>query len=441
MYMTLTPLKYFEALYPENTREKEIRQYLEFLKKGLSAQIIGLPGTGKNNLLRLLAYNIDARTYHLKHYENTVHFVYIDSAEAKNRPPKDLIKLIMSSIAFSLGERSLLDEAKRINLFLAEGINMNDEFLMFQYLKKAIDFLTIEKKLSVILLFDRFDTIAPSLTEEFFSSLKTLRNHAKYRFGVVFSLKRPLEETVDIELISDFSDIISKNEIYIQLVDDVAIKFRTEYIEKAARNSIDKKVRDEILSLCGGHAKLTKLSFEKIVSEKDKISDVKNYLLNQETIIKALDEIWDSLLPSEKIELKNKTFSDNSYLTKTGLVKDNEIAIPLFSYYIESLNIENNEKIYYDLEKNDILKGNISISSTLSSSEFRLLKYMLENIDKILTKDEIITAVWNDQKTQEGVTDQAFDQIIYRLRKKIEANPSDPKFIVTVKGTGYKFVS
>ena len=426
--MKLIPLKYFESLYPENTREKEIRQYLEFLKKGLSAQIIGIPGTGKNNLLRLLAYNVKAREYHLKKYEALTHFVYIDSAEAKGRPQMDLTKLILSSISFSLGERGMLKESLRIKVLLEEAIQMNDEFLMFQYLKKAIDFLTIEKKLSVILLFDRFDTIAPTLTEDFFSNLKSLRNHAKYRFGVVFSLIRPLEETVDISLITDFSDIISKNEIYISLSDTVGLKFRTEYIEKAARHPLPEKLKSEVINLTGGHSKLAKLSFEKITSEDKLPKDLKKYLFDQPTIIKALDEIWDSLLPSEKLELKTKTFSQNSYLEKAGLIKNNEISIPLLSAYIENKKIENNEQIIYDSEKNEILKGNTSISKILSASEFRLLKFMIENKDKILTKDELIKEVWSDQKTQEGVTDQAFDQIIYRLRKKIE--PEDRKSVV-----------
>lgn len=437
--MELKPLKYFESLYPEDTREKEIRQYLEFLKKGLSAQIIGLPGVGKNNLLRLLAYNVKAREYHLKKYESITHFVYIDAGEAKGRGQMDLIKLILSSIAFSLGERNMTKEALRIKSLLEEAIQMNDEFLMFQYLKKAIDFLTIEKKLSVILLFDRFDTIAPTLTEDFFSNLKSLRNHAKYRFGVVFSLKRPLEETVDVNLIADFSDIISENEIYIELSDPVALKFRTGYIEKAARKPLPSALKDEITKLTGGHSKLTKLSFEKIVSDEKTPENLERYLLDLASITKALDEIWDSLLPSEKIELKTKTFSQNSYLEKTGLIKNNKISIPLLSAYIENKKIENNEKIIYDNEKNEVLKGDASISNTLSSSEFKLLKFMIENKGKILSKDELIEKVWSDQKTQEGVTDQAFDQIIYRLRKKIETDPSNPQFIQTIKGTGYKF--
>lgn len=442
--MQLAPLKYFESLYPENTREKEIREYLDFLKKGLSAQIIGIPGTGKNNLLRLLAYNIHARTYHFKEFEKYIHFVYIDSAEAKGRGQIDIIKLILYSLTLSLGERNMLSEASYVKNLLEEGLSLNDEFLMFQYLKKAIDFLTIEKKLSVILLFDRFDSIIPDLTEEFFSNLKSLRNLAKYRFGVIFALKRPLDESVDLKILSDFSDIASGNEVYIGINDPAGIDFRTNYIEKAARNKIDPKIRTEIINLTNGHAKLTKLAFEKMVTEDKKVENVGDYLLSQDSIKKALNEIWESLMPGEKTALKenlayDELFTSHPYLIKSGLVDKNGVTIPLFKDYLNSITIENNEKITYDADHNDILKGNTSITKILSSSEFKLLKFLIENKNKVLSKDEIINAIWTDQKTQEGVTDQALDQIFYRLRKKVETNPSNPKFIETIKGTGYKF--
>lgn len=434
--MSLSPLKYFESLYPENTREDEIKEYLEFLKKGLSAQIIGLPGTGKNNLLRLLAYNLKAREYHLGKYEKVTHFVYMDAGEAKDRPLKDLIKLALSAIFFSLGERGMSLEAKTVKTLLTEAASMNDEFLMFQYLKRAVDFLTIEKRLTLILLFDRFNFVANSITEEFFINLKSLRNNSKYRFGVVFSLTRPLEETVDESLISDFSDIISHNEIYIALSDPVALKFRTEYIQKAARKNLPQEIIDNTIHLTGGHAKLTKLSLENLVSEKDLPENLKRHLAALPTIIKALKEMTDSLLPSEILALKNS--SETLYLEKVGLTEKGSVKIPLLKEYVDNLKIEDSEKITYDEDKNEILKGENPLTHLLSPSEFRLLKFMISNKEKVLSKDEIINSVWNDTKSQEGVSDEAFDQIIYRLRKKIESDPKNPNIIKTIKGTGYK---
>ena len=99
------------------------------------------------------------------------------------------------------------------------------------------------------------------------------------------------------------------------------------------------------------------------------------------------------------------------------------------------------QQLTFDYVLNEIKKGEVIISDTLTSSEFRLLKFLLENPDRLLQRDEIIESVWQDTKSQEGVTDQALDQLIFRLRKKIEDDPNNPNHLQTVKGRGIRFVS
>jgi DNA-binding response OmpR family regulator len=127
------------------------------------------------------------------------------------------------------------------------------------------------------------------------------------------------------------------------------------------------------------------------------------------------------------------------YLQNTGIIAHKNLQIVLLSGFINSLSISTTEKIEIDINTNEILKGGQPISELLSPSEFRLLLYLIQNKGRICNKDEIITAIWKDTKTQEGVTDQALDQIMYRLRKKIEVDPNHPHYIQTLKGRGYKF--
>ena len=99
------------------------------------------------------------------------------------------------------------------------------------------------------------------------------------------------------------------------------------------------------------------------------------------------------------------------------------------------------EAIQYDAVSNEIRKGDVILSDSLTSSEFKLLKFLLESPDKIIEREEIIKSVWSDAKSTEGVTDQALDQLIFRLRKKIEDDPNNPTHIQTLKGRGFRFVS
>lgn len=71
----------------------------------------------------------------------------------------------------------------------------------------------------------------------------------------------------------------------------------------------------------------------------------------------------------------------------------------------------------------------------LSTKEYEVLEYLARNGDKPVTPEQIYNAVW---KTQFGDM-TAVGVYIQRLRKKIEDDPSQPKYIVTMFGMGYKF--
>lgn len=441
--MDMALLKHFDSLYPADTRYKEIQQTIPFLEKGLSSQIIGMPGVGKSNILRLLSYNREVRFKNFGDYEKHLHFVYIDCSEIKGRPLLDINKAILLSLSFSLGERQMNEETVYINRLIKEGLALQDEMVLFQTLKKALDYLSIEKRLTINLMFDKFDVLKSDIPSQFFTNLAILRNHAKYRFGSMFSLTRPLEDILDQTIYADFQDLITGNYVFVSLLDQIGIDFRLSYIEKASRVSLPQDTLEKVIALTGGHAKLSKLTYEKLTTDNAVPEQLSEFLLNQASIKGALLEIWNSLSPFEQLSLKENHLSqeENPYLYQTELVKNGEISIALLDSFIQSVQLEKTRNLVYDENKKDILLDQTPLSERLSPLEFKLLLFLINNPDKILSKDEIIQAVWTDTKTQEGVTDQALDQIFYRLRKKIEVKPQEPEFIHTIKGKGYRFTS
>lgn len=66
---------------------------------------------------------------------------------------------------------------------------------------------------------------------------------------------------------------------------------------------------------------------------------------------------------------------------------------------------------------------------------FEILKLLLQNPKKVYTKEQIYSLVWNDAYLGD---ENAVNVHISRLRTKIEDNPRDPQYIITVWGIGYK---
>jgi two-component system alkaline phosphatase synthesis response regulator PhoP len=73
----------------------------------------------------------------------------------------------------------------------------------------------------------------------------------------------------------------------------------------------------------------------------------------------------------------------------------------------------------------------------LSSKEFALLEYFIAHPVETLSRDRLLDAVWGYENYPNTRT---VDTHIVHLRQKLEPNPEEPRFILTVHGSGYKFV-
>jgi DNA-binding response OmpR family regulator len=72
----------------------------------------------------------------------------------------------------------------------------------------------------------------------------------------------------------------------------------------------------------------------------------------------------------------------------------------------------------------------------LTPIEFKLLQTFIENRDRLLPHDEIIERVWGRDTF---LTDRVLYTHVNNLRRKIEATPSEPRFLTGVRGVGYRF--
>lgn len=432
---------HFESLYPSDARFKEVEKILTLLKEGKSCQIVAVPGVGRSDLLRILAHNTNVRLKHLRENNKWFHFVLLDFSEVRRRTLSDVLKFIFLGLIDSLHERQLNNEYVLVNNIFKESLALNDELVLFQGLKQAIDLLAIEKELTICLLFDKFEEYTPTVTTELFTNLRVLRNRAKYRFSVVFSLNRPLEELVEPGILADFSEILSQDVVYLALSDTSILEFRRVYTEKVSEKKLPDAEYKQILELTAGHGQLTRITLEILLAE-NKSTGFSSFLLGQKTIRKSLYDIWNSLSPGEQTVLETtQEHPKNEYLDRVGLLQNGAITIPLLKELIESnrTNPVPNDHIVFDTNTNEIKKGYLVLSDMLTPLEYRLLSYLLQHAEKIVTRDEIIQSVWKEDKTTAGVTDQALDQLMFRLRKKIEDNPNSPTHLETVKGRGFRF--
>lgn len=76
----------------------------------------------------------------------------------------------------------------------------------------------------------------------------------------------------------------------------------------------------------------------------------------------------------------------------------------------------------------------------LSRKEYELLLFLYKNAGNVCSRDDIIEAVWPESKDRSAISDATIDQLIHRLRSRVEPDPASPSRIISKKAFGYTLV-
>jgi DNA-binding response OmpR family regulator len=87
-----------------------------------------------------------------------------------------------------------------------------------------------------------------------------------------------------------------------------------------------------------------------------------------------------------------------------------------------------------DFDRGEVRRGGVPVDVT--ALEFRLLASFIRRRGRVLSRRQIIDAAWGEDTF---VTDRVVDTHILNLRKKIEPEPSQPRYLCSVRGMGYRF--
>jgi DNA-binding response OmpR family regulator len=93
------------------------------------------------------------------------------------------------------------------------------------------------------------------------------------------------------------------------------------------------------------------------------------------------------------------------------------------------------DDVSVDFAKMELVRGDQPI--TITAQEFKLLKYFARNPERVLSRSELLDAVWGYENYPSTRT---VDNHVWKLRLKLEREPSNPGHFLTVHGAGYKFV-
>lgn len=142
---------------------------------------------------------------------------------------------------------------------------------------------------------------------------------------------------------------------------------------------------------------------------------------SEDSVVKALDLGADDYI--------TKPFNSKELLAR---IRANIRRVQL----IDNESIFENGNLKIDLVKRLVYKNNLELK--LTNTEYLLLQIFFKNIDRILTQNYLLKEVWGPTHTEDT---QYLRVFIGQLRKKIEDDAANPKYLVTDSGVGYRMIA
>lgn len=191
------------------------------------------------------------------------------------------------------------------------------------------------------------------------------------------------------------------------------------------------------MSVSEGREKLEKGKTQLLILDVN-LPDGSGFEFFQKIQSKKIPVIFLTALDEEKNIVKGFNLGADEYITKPFWPRE---LVSRVKNVIRLTGIE-------DSRKQELIIGNVSIhleekvaykngkQLELTALEYKVLLLFFENRGRILTRNQILSHIWDDSGN--FVNDNTLTVYIKRLREKIEDNPYEPDIIKTVRGMGYK---
>ena len=312
-------------------------------------------------------------------------------------------------------------------------------------------FLDISKdSKQIVFIIDRFEKVCEQFPKELFDSIRYVTKNSQRKVMFIFGVDREITDIRSISELDQFYTLINEATYYLKPLNEKDFQDYSLKLAQELNLKISKEEINTIYELTGGNLRMLKSYLTHLENHQDNISqEIINYS-NDSRISYQVERVYSHLNIKTQDLLQKLVFNlpldleDKLNLEKAvkmGLVSKNEkISSELLSNYIKNLFSTNNSGISLNEKTGEIMKNNSKIDTKLSGNEYKLLKFFLENQNQVLSRDDVATAVW-DSNTKQGVSEEAIDQLISRLREKIEDDKNNPKHIITLRGRGYQFLN
>jgi DNA-binding winged helix-turn-helix (wHTH) protein len=436
---------------PITFRASEVGQAMAVLRAGDSCAIVGIGSVGKSNLLRFLQRE-DVRQAYLGDEWAAYLFVYVDVNKMLRRTSWGLWELMLHQLLIELTSLGVDDDIlEAVDGLHRRATERETRYLALRFLDRALGMVCDRLGLRLVFLMDEFDGLCRTMSSRGFAALRALRDDHKswlmYVVATRLELRRLREEISEIEA---FEELVSPHTIWLGPYSEDDARFMLHRLEARYNVTLDEETIKAVLSATGGHPGLLREGFPVSVGH---VTSPAELLASNSNMQDECQRIWLSLTPKEQqtmVSLAGNALAQPpetqvvQRLRRKGLVggpwvDDDHVFSPLLAEYIRRQGPIGEAHIRIDHTHRTVWVDGHEVRG-LAPLEYKLITYLEEKRGQVCSRDEVARHLYPRDMAIEGpgVTDTRIDSVVKRLRRQIEPNPKEPRYIVTERGHGLR---
>ena len=449
-----------EAVIIRNT---DVAYIMECIEDRDCCSIVGLSNMGKSTLLRSIPWPAVKRKYLGDRAAGYV-FVYIDFNLMLELTEQGFYELILRSTLAELRkleiETGLLD---RVGASYRQLVEPANPFLVPLSFNEGLTAISEGLKQRVVFLFDEFDEPFAGLDERVLLNLRALKDNYDPRFSYVAATDQPLGGQQRGEKVAEFCELFALNTLFLSALgrDDaqrvIAQFAQEEEVEFGADDVIF------IIAQAGGHPGLLEAAcrvLAEVSGDYPDFYDYQSYKLVRERLDNDISirtecaRLWNDLTAEEQEALTAFVSEPEEPLDaelgrslhRKAILEEKDGELAIFGQLFEGFACRQRlvkrpgpQGVRVDVDSGHVWVAG-ELAPDLTDLEYRLLLLLYGHLDRICDKYEIVESVWGQDYIDE-VDDARIGKLVNRLRQKIEPDPSEPRYLITIRGRGYRLVS
>jgi hypothetical protein len=444
-------------------RNQEIEFLMSAVRVAECASVMGLSNMGKSTLMRELCAPTTRQAFLHEHSDDWL-FVYVDCNLMPERSEQALHEVILRNCLEALRHAGAQDTyLARLDKLYEQVVQPPTPIRSPLAFNDALNVLCEDSGRALVLLFDEFDDPFGKLDGRTFLNLRAMKDHLAGALTYITATEQPLTDIRSDREATEFIELFASHTQWLGFLNSTdAHVVACEFVEANGATWQDDEI-DFVVTQAGGHPGLLQGVLDTFLhvaagapnsTRRQALSVARQSFDDDVTIRRECLQLWAQLSDAEHHELMTHVHGEYSNAAALELLQtkrllpreDETLATRPAEGEVWRAFIKRQALARTDGERGvrvDVDAGEVFVDGRrveqLTELEYKLVLLLYGRLNKIVDKYAIVTQVWGENYLDQ-VDDARIEKLVSRLRAKLEPDAIEPKYLITVRGRGYKLV-